>query len=117
MEEYVSCIYNILRNRSFASLAIMVEFQAMYKHFAIFLSLVACHDSLLSAKKVDSSSIIAKEVVSSFGDLIPGHSPGVGHRKYGRERNERSNIKGDVIEAFRPTTPGYSAGAGHSINN
>ncbi|KAK7331097.1 hypothetical protein VNO77_25311 [Canavalia gladiata] len=87
------------------------KYMAMYKYFAIFLSLVACHDSL--------SSVKVKDGVSSFEDLgdkamsVATISAVASPRQVKRST---INFEGDA-EAFRPTTPGHSPGIRHSINN
>ncbi|KAG4930811.1 hypothetical protein AAZX31_17G169600 [Glycine max] len=105
---------------------------------------VPTHPSSGKKKVVDSSSVVPKYGVESFGDSMssdtnafrpttPGNSPGVGHRKFAPEDKDveamvasvqsPDHVKVYVTEGtqnqdgFKPTNPGHSPGVGHAQQN
>ncbi|KAK7309221.1 hypothetical protein RJT34_05773 [Clitoria ternatea] len=130
----------------------MVEFQAMHKYFAILLALMACHGSVFShgrqikvpLKQNSSLNTNTPKVASpimpkleggsgdsganyanGFRPTTPGNSPGIGHRKFGEDKDmkvvgalvQSPDVKVSVTKGndFRPT--GHSPGVGHSGEN
>ncbi|MED6134910.1 hypothetical protein PIB30_041314 [Stylosanthes scabra] len=47
-------------------------------------------------------------------ETLTGHSPGVGHKKFGEENNKKSSMEEDKEASVNGVGPGPSPGAGHS---
>ncbi|KAK7263117.1 hypothetical protein RJT34_30702 [Clitoria ternatea] len=102
----------------------MGKFQAMHKYFAVFLALVACHNSLVThGRKIKSSNqhysslntqTVAVESQRNPHTILPPLKPSSNVPTASSYKNLNTDI-GDSsnTNAFQPTTPGTSPGVGH----
>ncbi|CAL0312798.1 unnamed protein product [Lupinus luteus] len=83
------------------------QFQIMHKYIAIFLTLLACHDSLQTqARKINPLNTDTTLPTSSEKKVLV--SPMIPRYEVSSFRDSKTDIN-----AFRPTSPGGSPGVGH----